>query len=195
MPLFPPPQDPTGWSVTVNSRNTVVRSMHDVGLAAWFGGALMGAIGLNGAANEVTDPSDRARVASAGWGRWAPVNAAAIGAHLIGGIGLILGNRTRLAVHGGTRTNTIVKSALTGVTLASTAFSGWKGAQVAKAGAIPADGGVIPSEQTPPDTAAAMQQLRIAQWVTPAVTAVLIVLGAQQGEQQRPAQLLPALDN
>jgi hypothetical protein len=40
-----------------------------------------------------------------------------------------------------------------------------------------------------------MQQLRIAQWVTPAVTAVLIVLGAQQGEQQRPAQLLPALDN
>ena len=179
----------------MNSRNTVVRSMHDIGLAAWFGGALMGAIGLNGAANEVNDPTDRITVASAGWARWAPVNAGAIGAHLIGGIGLILGNRTRLAVHGGTRTNTIVKSALTGVALASTAFSGWKGAQVAKAGAIPADGGVIPSEQTPPDTAAAMQQLRIAQWVTPAVTAVLIVLGAQQGEQQRPAQLLPALDN
>ncbi len=194
MPLFPAPQDPTGWSVTVSSRNTVVRSMHDVGLAAWFGGALMGAIGLNGAANEVTDPTDRARVASAGWGRWAPVNAAAIGAHLIGGIGLILGNRTRLAVHTGTRTNTIVKSALTGVALASAAFSGWKGAQVAKAGKVPAEGGTIASELTPPDTAAAMQQLRIAQWVTPAVTAVLIVLGAQQGEQ-RPAQLLPALDN
>jgi hypothetical protein len=169
--------------------------MHDVGLAAWFGGALMGAIGLNGAANKVTDPSDRARVASAGWGRWAPVNAAAIGAHLIGGIGLILGNRPRLAVHGGTRTNTIVKSALTGVALASTAFNGWKGAQVANAGKVPAEGGTIASELTPPVTAAAMQQLRIAQWVTPVVTAVLIVLGAQQGEQQRPAQLLPALDN
>jgi len=178
----------------MSSRNTVVRTLHDIGLAAWFGGALMGAIGLNGAANEVNDPTDRSTVASVGWTRWAPVNAAAIGAHVIGGIGLILGNRTRLAVHGGSRTNTIVKSALTGVALASTAFSGWKGAQVAKAGAIPADGGVIPSEQTPPDTAAAMQQLRIAQWVTPAVTAVLIVLGAQQGEQQRPAQLLPALD-
>jgi hypothetical protein len=81
------------------------------------------------------------------------------------------------------------------VALTSTAFSGWKGAQVAKAGQVPADGGTTPSEQTPPDTAAAMQQLRIAQWVTPVVTAVLIVLGAQQGEQQRPAQLLPALDN
>lgn len=178
----------------MSTRNTVVRSMHDLGLAAWFGGALMGAVGLNGAANQVNDPTDRTTVASAGWARWAPVNAGAIGAHLIGGIGLILGNRTRLAVHGGTRTNTIVKAGLTGVALASTAFSGWKGAQVAKAGMVPAEGGVIPSEQTPAETAAAMQQLRIAQWVTPAVTAVLIVLGAQQGEQQRPSQLLPALD-
>ena len=178
----------------MSSRNTAVRSMHDIGLATWFGGALMGAVGLNGATNEVADPTDRTTVASAGWARWAPVNAVAIGAHLIGGIGLILGNRNRLAVDGGARTNTIVKSALTGVALASTAFSGWKGAQVAKAGQIPADGGVIPSGQTPADTASAMQQLRIAQWVTPAVTAVLIVLGAQQGEQQRPAQVLRALD-
>jgi hypothetical protein len=92
-----PVDDP---EVTVNSRNTVVRSLHDIGLAAWFGGALMGAIGLNGAANEVKDPTDRITVASAGWARWAPVNAAAIGAHVIGGIGLIVGNRTRLAVHG-----------------------------------------------------------------------------------------------
>lgn len=179
----------------MNARNTVVRSMHDVGLAAWFGGALMGAVGLNGAANDVDDPTDRAKVASAGWARWAPVNAAAIGAHLIGGVGLILGNRRRLTVQGGGRINTIVKAALTGVALAGTAFSGWKGAQVAAAGKVPAEGGTIPSELTPRDTAAAQQQLRIAQWVTPAVTAVLIVLGAQQGEQQRPSQLLPELDS
>jgi hypothetical protein len=30
--------------------NTVARSLHDLGLAAWFGGSLMGAVGLNGAA-------------------------------------------------------------------------------------------------------------------------------------------------
>lgn len=179
----------------MNARHTVVRSMHDVGLAAWFGGALMGAVGLNGAANDVDDPTDRAKVASAGWARWAPVNAAAIGAHLIGGVGLILGNRRRLTVQGGGRINTIVKAALTGVALAGTAFSGWKGAQVAAAGKVPAEGGTIPSELTQRDIAAAQQQLRIAQWVTPAVTAVLIVLGAQQGEQQRPSQLLPELDN
>lgn len=174
----------------MSSRNTLIRSMHDVGMAAWFGGALMGAVGLNGAANDVTDPTDRAKVASAGWARWAPVNAAAVGVHIIGGAGLILANRKRLAHQDGAGTNTAIKSVLTGVAVASTAFSGWKGSQVAKAGKVPATGGTIPSEQTPTETAAAMQQLRIAQWVTPAVTAVLIVLGAQQGEQQRPGQLL-----
>lgn len=40
----------------MSERNTVVRAMHDLGLAAWFGGSLMGAIGLNGAANESADP-------------------------------------------------------------------------------------------------------------------------------------------
>jgi hypothetical protein len=167
--------------------------MHDVGLAIWSGGSLMGAVGLNGAANDVGDVTDRARAASAGWARWAPVNAAAIGAHLIGGVGLILANRKRLGHQGGGRTNTVVKSALTGIALASTVFSGVKGAQVAAAGRVPADGGTIPGPTTPPDVASAMQQLRIAQWITPALTAVLIVLGAQQGEQQRPGPLLKAL--
>ena len=59
-------------------RNTLVRSLHDVGLAAWFGGSLMGAIGLNGAGAAVLDDKERARVASAGWAKWTPVNAAAI---------------------------------------------------------------------------------------------------------------------
>ena len=35
------------------------------------------------------------------------------------------------------------------------------------------------------ELASAQQQLKILQWATPALTAVLVVLGAQQGEQQR----------
>lgn len=139
----------------MNSRNTVIRTLHDVGLAAWFGGALMGAIGLNGAANSVTDPNDRTSTASVGWARWAPVNAAAIGAHVIGGIGLIVANRGRVVAQDGVAANTIVKGALTGAAVASTAFSGWKGAVLANAGRVAADGAVIPSAQTPADVAAA----------------------------------------
>ena len=72
----------------MSERNTVVRSLHDLGLAAWFGGSLAGAVGINGAAADVTEPTQRLRVANAGWGRWSPVNLAAVGAHLVGGAGL-----------------------------------------------------------------------------------------------------------
>ena len=41
--------------------NTVARSLHDLGLAAWFGGSLMGAVGLNGAAAAVDSAEQRLR--------------------------------------------------------------------------------------------------------------------------------------
>ena len=41
-------------------RNTVIRGLHDLGLAAWFGGSLMGAVGLNKAAEqELTGSTSR----------------------------------------------------------------------------------------------------------------------------------------
>ena len=41
------------------SKNTLVCSLHDVGLAAWFGSSLMGAVGVNGAAAAAGDPQER----------------------------------------------------------------------------------------------------------------------------------------
>jgi hypothetical protein len=64
--------------------NTLARSLHDLGLAAWFGGSLMGAVGLNGAAAVVDAPEQRLRVANTGWARWTPVNLAGIAAHVAG---------------------------------------------------------------------------------------------------------------
>ena len=81
----------------MSGRNTVVRSLHDVGLAAWFGGTLAGAVGINGAAADVPDRTQRLLVANAGWARWTPVNLAAIAAHLVGGAGLLIGNKGRIA--------------------------------------------------------------------------------------------------
>jgi len=177
----------------VSSRNTFVRSLHDLGLAAWFGGSLMGAVALNGAANDITDEKDRARVAASGWARWSPVAAAAIGAHAVGGLGLLVANRRRVAAQSGVTANTAVKTVLTGAAIGATAYSARLGARVAQAGRIPADGGAIPGEQTPDDVARAQQQLRYAQWAIPALTGVLVVLGALQGEQQRPAQVAAGL--
>src|SRR5438477_10734528 len=73
---------------TMSEQNTVLRSMHDIGLAGWFGGSLMGAVGLNGAAAQAASPAERLQIASAGWDRWGPVNLAAIGAHLVGAAGI-----------------------------------------------------------------------------------------------------------
>jgi hypothetical protein len=81
----------------VTADNTVSRSLHDLGLAAWFGGSLMGAVGLNGAAADVEEPKQRLRVATAGWNRWTPVNLAGIAAHVVGGAVLLGANTGRVA--------------------------------------------------------------------------------------------------
>lgn len=174
----------------MTSRDTVVRSLHDLGAAAWFGGTLMGAVGVNGAAAEVADPTDRARVAAAGWAKWAPVNAAAIGAHLIGGAVVLWHNRGRAKHQSGVTANTVTKLAVTGTALAATAWSGWLGTTIAAGGKQPTHGATEPSAGTAPQVAKAQAQLRQLQWALPVLTGAIVVLGAQQGEQQRPEQIL-----
>lgn len=170
----------------MSERNTVVRSLHDVGLGAWFGGTLMGAVGLNGATSQAADPAERLRLASRGWARWAPINAAAIGANVIGGLGLLVGNKGRLGLQRQARANTLAKTALTGVGIALTAYSGYLGRTVDELSHEGGAGATEPSTGASPQLASAQSKLKVCQWAIPAVTGVLIVMGAQQGEQQRP---------
>jgi len=170
-------------------RNTFTRTLHDAGLAAWFGGSLMGAVGLNGASQEVREPDQRARVANAGWNRWTPVNAAAIGAHLIGGAGITLGNKGRLAGQKGVATASVAKALVTAAALAATAYSRTLGQKVIDAGDVPVEGGASPGSQTPPDVADAQRQLATLQWVIPALTGTVLVMNAYMGEQQRATEV------
>jgi hypothetical protein len=173
--------------------NTVSRSLHDLGLAAWFGGSLMGAVGLNGAAAEVEEPKQRLRVATAGWNRWTPVNLAGIAAHVAGGAVLLGANKGRVASQQGVAQATVVKTALTGAALAATAWSRALGAKLDEAGEVPVEGGTDPSGDTPQDVAKAQRQLKVLQWVIPALTGAVLVLNARMGEQQRPAQITGGL--
>lgn len=173
--------------------NTIARSLHDLGLGGWFGGSLMGAVGLNGASQQVDDPADRARVANAGWERWTPVNAAAIVAHLLGGAQLVRGNKGRLVVQPQARWVNISKAALTVVALGVTAYSRYEGRQLADAGddaEVPVQDATTPAAGTPGDAAEAQQRLTALQWVVPATTGALLVLNAKAGEQQRPGSVL-----
>ena len=173
--------------------NTVSRSLHDLGLATWFGGSLMGAVGLNGAAAEVEEPKQRLRVANAGWNRWTPVNLAGIAAHVAGGAVLLGANKGRVASQQGVAQATVAKTALTGAALAATAWSRALGAKLNQAGEVPVEGGTDPSGDTPEDVAKAQRQLKVLQWVIPALTGAVLVLNARMGEQQRPAQVTGGL--
>ena len=171
------------------SRNTVLRSLHDVGLAGWFGGSLMGAVGLNAAAGVVNDPRERSRVANAGWDRWTPVNAAAIGAHLVGAAGLLVANRDRVMNQRGVASMSAVKTALTVAAMASTALARVEGAKVSRNDGAPVASGAEPLPQTPDEVATAQQRLRMLQWAIPASTGLLLVVSALAGEQQRPSEV------
>jgi CBS domain-containing protein len=173
--------------------NTVARSLHDLGLAAWFGGSLMGAVGLNGAAAVVDQPEQRLRVANAGWARWTPVNLAGIAAHVAGGAMLLGANKGRLAGQRGVATATITKTALTGLALAATGYSRALGAKLQQVGDAPAEGGTTPTSGTPEEVAKAQRQLNVLQWVIPGLTGATLVLNAQMGEQQRPTNVTAGL--
>lgn len=171
----------------MTERNTFLRCAHDLGLAAWFGGALMGAVGLNGAAQEegVTE-AGAARIASAGWAKWAPLGAVAVGVHLIGGSGVLVANRSRVRNQKGVGASTLSKTLLTAA-LTATAYTRVLGKKVDLASSQK-DEDQETAEQVPVSTEQAQKQLALMQWAVPALTAGLVVLNALHGEQQRPLQ-------
>ncbi len=174
----------------MSERNTLAHFLHDAGLAAWFGGSLMGAIGVNGAASDVDDPRQRARVANAGWGRWTPVNLVAIGAHLAGGAMLLKENKGRVATQKGVLANTNGKLALTAGALGATAYSRLLGQKVMNAGDVPVAGGTESLPSTPPEVAKAQKQLKALQWAIPGLTGAVLASSSLHEEQQRPSQVI-----
>lgn len=174
-------------------RHTTAHFLHDAGLAVWFGGSLMGAVGLNGAAATLDDPTQRTRAANAGWNRWTPVNAVAIGAHLLGAVRLLQTERGRVKHQSGVAANSVAKTGVTAAALAATALARRAGSTMSQSGDQPVAGTTEPSAQTPGDVAAAQKKLKALQWAIPGLTGTLIALGAQQEEQMRPGHLVTGM--
>ncbi|MGW3889802.1 hypothetical protein ACWD69_14040 [Micromonospora chokoriensis] len=173
----------------MSERHTALRSMHDLGLAAWFGGSLMGAFGVNGAAAKISDSTQRLPVASAGWSKWTPVNAAAIGAHLAGAVGELVTESPRVAAQSGVARTSVIKTALTIGALAVTGYSRLLGMRLEKAGGPSVSGATEPNHQTPASVASSQRQMKVLQWAIPALTGTLVVVTAYMSEQQKPGQV------
>jgi hypothetical protein len=170
------------------ARNTVSRSLHDLGLSAWFGGTLANAVALNPAAAAAGGASNAGAVANTGWDRWTPVNAAAIGAHLLGSVGQLRGNSERIKAQEGVGSMVSAKTGLTVAALGLTAYSRVLGRTVSEHTPVPVESGTQSAPFTPPSVAAAQSKLRILQWAIPAVTGALVVVSAFAGEQERASE-------
>jgi hypothetical protein len=175
------------------TQHTVIRSLHDLGLAAWFGGTLANATALNPAAAEADSPGKVGAVANVGWDRWTPVNAAAIGAHVLGSIGMLGTDAGRVASQKGVAKMAVIKTGLTAAALGVTAYSRVLGKRVSQHTEMPAESGTEPSAATPPDVASAQRQLKMLQWAVPAITGALVVVTSYAGEQQRPESVIEGL--
>jgi hypothetical protein len=171
------------------ARATLSHQLHDLGLAAWFGGTLANAVALNAAASAGGDPSRVGAVANAGWDRWTPVNAAAIGVHLAGAVGLLKHDLGRMRAQQGVPSMAATKIALTAAALGVTGYSRVLGKKVSEHRAVPAADGTTPAAATPPDVAAAQKQLKLLQWAIPALTGGILAIGSYAAEQYRPEEV------
>jgi hypothetical protein len=163
-------------------RNSFIRAANELSLAVWFGGALMGATGLErgaGAAN-----GDKQRVESAAWSAWQPIQVAAIATQLASGAALTFANRKRVAGQRGVARTSAIRTGLTGAAIAMTVLAARTGSKVASE-PEPEDDGYESAETTGSE-----RRLRVAQWMVPALTGAIVVMDAFMGEQQRPNQVL-----
>ncbi len=178
----------------MSTLSTAIRATHLVTNAAWFGGSLFGAVGLNPAARRAGSTREQVDMSGEGWERWGPVQGAAIGLHLLSGLGILADNKNRTMRHRPTREAVVVKTVLTGAALASTAGAYVFGERLGQLRGSDTDAkGEIAATPSGREEQArtAERQLAWLQWATPAATGALLVLDAYLGEQQRgPAGLL-----
>jgi hypothetical protein len=173
----------------VSSDQTVARSLHDLGAAAWFGGSLMGAVGLHGASGAMERSAEGVRVADVGWQRWQPWKTAAITAHVAGSLSLLWGNKGRLSAQHGAMTTNLAKTGVFAAALGADLYAAALGRKIGEQQPASVDSAVEPNDETPEELAATQRKLRIVQWAVPALTGLNIVLGAKMGEQQRPTSV------
>ena len=79
-----------------------------------------------------------------------------------------------------------MKIVVTGLAGAASLYSGLLGRKIAAHAEEGAAGVTEPGSTTSEELAKAQRTQKVLQWATPVLTAVLLVLAAQQGEQQRP---------
>jgi hypothetical protein len=149
----------------------VARSLHEIGLAVWFGGSLMGATAVPAGAAAAPDPETRLSVEERVWTTWRPLQAAGIVMHLAGAVALTVANRRRIAGQRGVASVAVAKGAVTTAALGATVAAAALGRRAG---------------EDRLDARSKRPALAAAQWAVAALTGAMLALDAVLGEQQRP---------
>ncbi len=137
--------------------------LHNLGLAAGFGGSLFGKIALNPAVKVISSKEERGQVTNLAWNGYNIVNAVSVGASAL----TWLVGRWKLSgreIDSTTRALVITKDVLLGATVALGAaniVSGIYLANQAPEGRVPAETGNTPTAETPPAAAKTMKAIDI----------------------------------
>jgi hypothetical protein len=173
----------------MSSTELAWRSLHDLGLASWFGGSVFGTVALPHTDDGSAPSSAPVReLESETWRRWSPVVTGSMAAHLVGGVGLLLWNRGRHRHQKGVATTSAVRTALTVTAVALTLSAAAEGyASEARRRKLAANTG---DDKLRAQQARAETRMRVVGPLIPATTGALVVLGALEGEQQRPREMV-----
>ena len=139
--------------------STTVRTLHNLGLATWFGGNLFGQVALNPTVSSISDRSERGRVLNEAWLRFNVVNGlamvSAVGAWRLGGL-----MEAESELGAGAEGLVKLKNVLLGAAIVNTVASAALGSRVASQapeGYTPVESGTEPAPETPAGAARAQR--------------------------------------
>jgi putative hemolysin len=174
--------------------HAVAQATHDLGSALWFGGAVMGAVGVNRSGEELSEGIDRIRVAKAAWRRFAPLEWAGIGAASLAGLQLTRAGTRRIALQKGFGTVTAAKAATMALGTAATAYAAYCGNRIGKlaeraneeGAKVEVKDATMPTSDTPEQIATWQRRQQVAQYAVPALAGANIAFGAYLSQSFRP---------
>ena len=150
-------------SVNDTLANTT-RAAHDVGLAAWLGGAMYGKLAMNPSLDKIASHTERGSVANAAWNGYNPINTLGLGAAALGWGAARLTQAHSDNLSGAENGLSQAKDGLMAFTVLTGVASGVQGARLAKqapGGAVSVETGTEPDGDTPPRAATIQRSLGV----------------------------------
>ncbi|MDQ6728836.1 MAG: hypothetical protein M3022_00650 [Actinomycetota bacterium] len=140
------------------------RAAHDVGLAAWLGGAMFGKFAHNPSLQKISSHAERGSVANAAWNGYNVINTIGLGAAALGWGAARLTETRPDNLSGSEQRLSQAKDGLMVAALVTGIASGVQGARLAKQapdGAVAVETGTQPAPETPPDAARIQRSLSL----------------------------------